>query len=80
MRKYIVKLEKFEKTKQRVELDRLLRCSGRQDTEKITLYDNILSTFTKYMWEYGSLNIKIKTKDIEPQVYKVMDYNIEIIN
>lgn len=80
MKEYIVDLERFEKTDQRRELDKVLMQSGRTPTGEVTLYDDVLSTFQKYMWEYASTNIKIKTNKLKPQVYKVMAYEIEIVN
>lgn len=80
MKEYVVELEKFEKTEQRLELDKVLMQSGRQHTGDVTVYDNILYTFNKYMWKYASTNIKIKTNELEPQIYKVMTYEIEIVS
>ena len=80
MKEYTVGLEKFEKTEQRNELDKVLIHSGRCSTGNVTLYDDVFSTFEKYMCEYASTNIKIKTNELEPQIYKVMAYEIEIIN
>ena len=79
MKEYIVDLEFFEKTDQRKELDEILIKNGRTPTGKITIYDNILSTFEKYMWKYASTNIKINTNGkLKPQIYKVTLYEIEI--
>jgi hypothetical protein len=80
MKEYVVEVEKFEKTEQRLELDKVLMQSGRQHTGDVTIYDNILSTFDKYMWKYGSTNIKIKTDKLKPQIYKVMAHEIEIVS
>ncbi|MFT6125756.1 MAG: hypothetical protein ACJAVA_000197 [Flavobacteriaceae bacterium] len=78
-KEYTVELEKFEKTEQRIELDKILIRSGHSSTGSVTLYDNILSTFEKYMWKYGSTNIKVKTDLVAPQIYKVGMHEIEII-
>jgi len=79
-KEYVVELEEFKKTEQRLELDKVLMQSGRLHTGDVTIYDNILSTFSKYMWKYGSTNIKIKTDKLKPQIYKVMSYEIEIVS
>jgi len=61
MKEYIVDLERFKKTNQRLELDKALMQSGKTPTGEVTLYDDVLSTFEKYMCKYTSTNIKIKT-------------------
>ncbi len=79
-KEYIVDLEEFEKTEQRLELDEVLIKSGRRPTGDVTIYDNVLSTFEKYVWEYGSTNIKVKTDKLKPQIYKVVSYEIEVVS
>lgn len=80
MEEYIVDLERFEKSEQRLELDKILIMSGRSSTGEVTIFDDVLTTFEKYMWQHGSTNIKIRTQELKPQIYKVMAYEIEIIN
>jgi len=80
MKEYIFELEIFEKTEQRLELDKVLIKSVSQSTGDVILYDYVLTTFEKYMCKYGSTNIKIKTNKLKPQIYKVMAYEIEIVS
>jgi hypothetical protein len=80
MKEYIVELEEFEKTEQRKDLDLLLIKSGRTPTDDISIFDNVESTYIKYMHKYGSENIKINTNKLKPQTYKCGMLEIDIIN
>ena len=80
MKSYIVDLEFFEKSEQREELDRELMNHGLTPTGKVTIYDNIYSTYTKYLMEYASTDIKIKTNLLESQTFLIGPYEIEIVN
>ena len=70
----IVDLKKFEKTDLEREIDREF---GTRDR---SIYDDVVSTYREAKSEYGTLNIKIRTDVLEPQIYKSGGAEIEIIN
>lgn len=70
----VVDLESFEKTELEKVLDKIF---GGKDRN---IYDDIEDTYKKYMWKHSTTNIKIKVKELEPQIYKVGVEEIEIVN
>lgn len=80
MKKIITPIEYFDKTEQRNELDSVLIKSGKKPTGKVTILDNVKSTYDKYMWKHGTTNVVIVCNELEPQIYKVGIDEIQIIN
>jgi hypothetical protein len=80
MREHIVDLEHFAKTEQDIELDRIIMQSEHfTSIGKRTLLDDVESTYLKYMWKYGSTNIKVRTDKVAPRKYRFSSYETEII-
>ena len=71
---YKVHLEHFIKTDLELLLDKQFGYKPR------TIYDDVITTYEKYMKIYGSTNIFIITNKLKPQVYKYANECIQIVN
>jgi len=69
-----VPLKRFEKTDLENELDRHFGKKPR------SVYDDINKTYTEAIAKHGTEYVKVQTDLVEPMLYKVGPYEINIIN
>lgn len=74
MKSITVRIEDFPKTDLEKELDHEFGYAPR------TVLENVEKTYQKYLQQECTTDIKIICNSIQPQLYKFMNHEIQIIN